>query len=825
MLKNYLLTSWRNVRRNGVFSVINITGLAVGLSVSFLLYQYILIERSYDQFHVNSGDIYRATMLYKSGENNDKVSSVTHPALGPALKAEFPEIKDFTRVVRTSLFASITLSYEAPEGARTFNERRAFFADETFFNIFSFPFLEGTPATALKEPWSLVITESTAKKYFDDGQALGKEIRLIGATPLKVTGVLKDLPENSHLQFDVLLSFNLMGEKWNYGNWGWPEFFNYVRLQPGADPSALEAKIPPFVKKHMGASLRNFKEDARVHLQPLTQIYLSSDPRYPSGNANARTVYFLSILAIFILVIAWINYVNMATANSLQRAKEVGLRKVVGANKRQLIAQFMLDAFLVNLLAVLAAGLLVSLSLDAMQSITGKNIEAFIYSQGLWSSPLSWISFAAVFFLGVILVGSYPAIVLASYKPTTVLKGKFSRSPSGNIVRKSLVSFQYVLSIVLIAGTLLIYQQLSFMNSKDPGYAKDEILVLRAPNVYDSMRNSNIELLKNDLKRLSFIKDVTRSFDIPGQVINDRNDVRQAGASMDKSFTTYIVGIDAEFFKTYNVPTVAGRAFLPDDQMSPLFRPVKGPLKPVRVVLNEEAARRLGYLHPEDAVQQEIIFSYVTGEHRATVIGVVKNYHQISLKEGYKPILYFYPGDDAWAYISLRIDGRDTSDRLVSVQQSYARIFPDAAFEYFFLDDHFNSQHKAERQFGTLFGTFTVIAILVACLGLLGLSIFNVNQRVREIGIRKVLGATFANILLLFSKDFVRILLWSYVLAIPVIYSGATSWLDTFAFHIPIGWAIFVIPPILLLLISLITVFAVGLKTALMNPAVSLRQD
>lgn len=822
---NYLLISWRNLKRNGVFSAINITGLAVGLAVSFLLYQYILFEKSYDRFHVNAGDIYRATMIYESGERSATISSITHPALAPALKAEFPEIKDFTRVVRTTLFGHTTLSYQAPEGTRTFNESRAFFGDETFFNVFSFPFTEGTPASALQEPWSLVITESTARKYFGNVPALGKELRLTGEAPLKVTGVLKDIPGNSHLQFDVLLSFNLLGEKWNYNNWGWPEFFNYVRLQPGASSSTLEAKLPPFVEKHMGASLRNFNEKAQVHLQPVTEIYLSTDPRYPKGNSNARTVYFLSILAVFILVIAWINYVNLATANSLQRAKEVGLRKVVGAGKRQLIVQFMIDAFLVNLLAMLIAVLLVSLSLDPMQRIIGKNIETFMYSQGLWNSPSFWKAFAAVFILGVLLAGSYPAFVLASYKPVSVLKGKFSRSASGNRVRKTLVSLQYALSIILIAGTLLIQQQLSFMNKKDAGYAKDEILVLRAPSVYDSMRASNMELFKNELKSFPFIRDVAMSFDIPGHAINDRNDVRQAGASMDKSFTTYIMGVDPDFFRTYDVPTIAGRAFAPDDRMSPLFRPVPGPRKSVRVVLNEEAARQLGYLHPEDAIQQEILFSYVTGEHRAEVIGVVKNYHQISLKEGFKPILYFYSGDDAWSYISLRVDAKDAADKLLSVQKSYTKIFPDAAFEHFFLDDHFNSQHRSDQQFGALFGTFTIIAILVACLGLLGLSIFNVNQRIREIGIRKVLGATLANILLLFSKDFVRILIGSYVVAIPVIYAGGISWLDTFAFHIPLHWSIFIIPPALLLLISLTTVFAVCLKTALMNPAVSLRQD
>ncbi|MFD1001437.1 ABC transporter permease [Ohtaekwangia kribbensis] len=828
MLRNYLLVAIRNLIRNKVFSLINIAGLALGLSTCFVIYQYIHFEQSYDQFHADADRIYRIPIEYTGNFSTLQFSATNHPAVGPALKADFPEVEDFTRLVRLSLYTNAAaLAYEPPSGdAVAFNEGKIYVADPSFLTMFSFTMKEGAAATALKDPSSIVLTESIARKYFGDQPALGKELKLNGDNLMKVTAVLKDIPENSHLQFDILISFNIMSEKWGYDIWGWPEFYNYIKLKEGTDPKQVEAKLPAFREKYLGERMKQYKFQSKFHLQPLTDIHLKSNfSQEQSPNGSERTVYFLSLLAAFILIIAWINYINLSTSKSLERSKEVGLRKVVGAHKYQLVSQFFFDALLVNLLALFISLGTIPFSLNWLGNVVGKDIAGFVYTSGWWYSSSFWVLVPAVVLGGVLLAGLYPALVFSSFKPAVVLKGKFFKSQSGIAIRKYMVSFQYILSIFLVAGTITIYRQLAYMDKIDVGYAKDQILVLKTPAVYDSTINEKINYLKNELKQYPVVKDVSVSSEIPGHAIADRNKIRRLTQDPGDGFMTYIQSIDHDFTSTFGVDVIAGRTFEEGESMSPVFGFNRGPAKPVKVVLNESAAAGLGYETPEAAVHEKIAFAYGSGEHIAEVVGVVKNYHQTSLKEKYKSILYIYPGDVTWRYISLRVDTDDLSNSLASFEKTYESAFPGGVFDYFFLNDHFNSQYKADQQFAAIFTTFTLLAILVSCLGLLGLSIFATTQRTKEIGIRKVLGASFTTILMLFSKDSVRILIVSYLIAVPAIYFAASQWLNNFAFHTGMGWEIYILPPLGLLLISLGTICAVCLRTAFINPSISLRQE
>jgi len=822
MLKNYWLVAWRNLVRNKLFSFINVAGLAIGLSACFLIYQYVRFEQSYDRFHKNASRIYRVPIHYPNGTSTAAGMAVNQPAVGPAMKADFPEVEDFARLARATLFGNAwSFSYEDNTGkAVVFNEDKVYFADPSFMTMFSFPLVEGSAEHALTGTESIVITETAARKYFGPGPALGKELRINREWRGKVTGVLKDLPENSHLQFDILLSFAGFGEKWGYDNWGWPEFYNYVLLVPGADPARLQAKLPAFDEKYMGARRRQYNLKGELMLQPLTSIHLTPDYRQEQDtNGSERTVYFLTLLAVFILVIAWINYINLSTAKSLERSKEVGVRKAAGASKRQLVLQFFFDAFVVNLLAVVVTILVVSLSMPLMENVVGKNIGNFLYTQGMWNDPSFWIIVPGTFILGVVLVGLYPALLLSSFRPAQVLKGKFYKSSSGIAVRRSMVAFQYLLSVFLIAGTVTIYRQLTYMEKVDPGYAKDQILVLRSPAVFDSTAQMRIDHFRNELKQLPEILQVSASTDIPGSPIADGNSVRKPDQEEKEAFMSSIQGIDPDFIKTYDLDLVAGRSLMESEAMG--LEDTAG----VRVMINEEAARRLGYTNPEEALHQKLSFLYVTGPHAAEVVGVVKNYHQVSLKDKFGPILYFFPAWTNWKYISIRFDTHNLQQTLDIVEKTYLNAFQYNAVEYFFLDDHFDQQYKADEQFGIIFTTFTLLAIFVACLGLLGLSIFTITQRTKEIGIRKILGASFSTILLLFSKDSVRLLVISYVLAAPPVYFVANNWLNNFAFHITLGWEIFALPIVLLLLISVGTIFMVCLRTLLMNPATSLRHE
>jgi putative ABC transport system permease protein len=685
--------------------------------------------------------------------------------------------------------------------------------------LFSLPLVAGNATTLLEDRDGIVLSEPTAKKYFGNEDPLGKIIYINKQLPFKVTGVFKDVPENSHIKFDMLISFDAIDKDFGFTNWRWPEFYNYVLLAPGANPKKLENKFPEFVDKYLGSVMKQLNFSCQFHLQPITDIHLNSTYlKEPEATGNKRDIYFLTIIGVFILIVAWINYVNLTTARSMERAKEVGLRKVAGAGKPQLIAQFISESLLVNLLAFLIAALIVIGCFPFFNPFVGKNISQEFLASGLINQARFWLIVIAMFITGAFVVGAYPAFVLIRYKPALVLKGKFTQSAKGIFLRKTLVSIQFILTILLIAGTMVVYKQLSFMQNQDLGYNKNEILVVKAPVGTDSTFGSKVNAFKNQLLKNASISGVTGSSDIPGTLITGRNSVRRASDDKTHNFITYITLADEGFVNTYEMQLAAGRNFNKTDTTTIFDRRTD-----IKILVNEEVVKALGYRDNEAALGQDVIFAYGNGEKMGEIIGIVKNYHQRSLRELYDPILYVYPAGDYWSYLSVHINTNDISRNLTSIQNTYKAIFNDSPFEYFFLNEFFNNQYQADQRFGKVFSLFTMLAIFVACLGLLGLSSFLSRLRTKEIGVRKVLGASVYSILVLLGKDYVRLVLLASIIASPIIYYATTRWLENYAFHINLNWMIFLLPPVLLLLIALTAISIQSLKSALANPVTSIR--
>jgi putative ABC transport system permease protein len=823
MLLNFFKIAYRNLLKSKIFSLVNILGLALGMAACFFIFAYVHFESSYDSFHRNAAEIYRVNTSY-GGTYGNGTESTNHPAAGPAMKADFPEVKDFARVVKSSIFLSAaTVTYIDKQGqAVSFNQDRMFYADASFLTMFSFPMALGNATTALDGVRTTVISETLAKKYFGQANPVGQILELNRTTALKVTGVFQDVPENSNLKFDMLVSFETAAGNILNSIWNWPEFYTYVQLKPGVNPQQVEAKFPAFVDHYLGKTMRELNSKTYFHLQPLADIHLKSEDITGSeAGGSEKEIYFLTIIGVLILVIAWINYVNLSTAKSVERAKEVGLRKVVGGLRLQLMGQFILESVLVNLLALGMAVVIVVLCFPWFGPFIGKDIAAGSTSSGIWHAPLFWLATASIFLISAFVVGAYPAFVLSAYHPVTVLKGKFKNSAKGIFLRKSLVLVQFVLSLLLIAGSVTVYTQLSFMQHQQLGYNKDQVVVVKAPPVADSTLPEKIKVFEARLRQDPAVSSIAASSDIPGKTVIDRNSVRRATQDKTENSNTFISEVNENFLKTYGITLVAGRNIQITDSVNP-FAPVVGK---AGVLVNERVVQMLGYKSDEAALNQPIIFGYGPGEVRGEIVGVVSNYHQRSLKEGYDPMLYAYPANNNWRYYSIHATADHLSQTLATIADTYKLIFPGNPYELFFLNEYFGRQYESDQRFGKVFGLFTGLAIFVACLGLLGLSSFMIRLRTKETGIRKTLGASVSSLLWLFALDFVKLVVMATLVALPVVYFGVNQWLNSYAFHIHPGWLIFIGPPLLLLVISLSMIGFQSLKTALANPVDSLKAD
>jgi putative ABC transport system permease protein len=807
MIRNYITIAFRNFRRQKSYTFLNIIGLSLGMAASLLIIQYVKYERSFDTFHSRAKDIYRIQYNgWQNGQLNFE-SAVAVPAVGPALKNNFPEVEEHTRFLP---FHGV-ITYEKPgEEPISFREERAQFADSMIFNVFDFRLTEGNSKTCLKGTDKVIISESTARKYFKGENALGKRLLANGnELLLEVTGVFKDVPENSHIKFDFLISYETINARTKNESeisWTWYDFYSFVLLKPNTDVKALQTKWDDYVLKVRGEEWKKNSTKQEFILRPLTDIHLYSNLLYETSPQDLRdgdSVYALSIIALFILVIAWVNYVNLATARSFKRANEVGVRKVVGAFRSHLIGQFLTESFILNVMAAVLAIVMVRVSWSSFSQLTGWNIPIDFLFQGEF-----WLLVLSLFFVGAVLSGFYPAIILSSFKPVAVLKGKLMRSASGNVLRKSLVIFQFVASVFLISGSLIVYQQLSFMKNKDLGVSIDQTLVMKRPGIADSLYQQDFEAFKTEVLRIPGVKGITTSSSIPGEENYWTSGIRRVSGGPEGTNIVTTAAIDHEFIPQYGIKMLAGRNF---DRQFPSDKD--------KIIINSSLAEELQFKTAEEAVGEFVRHWGDTVE----IVGVTEDFHQMSLKAKVIPIVFHLR--QAAQFYSLKLETRNYKEVIEAVGKPWNSFFPGNPIDYFFLDQFFNRQYEREDRFGQVFTLFTVLAIFIASLGLLGLASFMTLQRTREIGIRKVLGSSVSGIVTLLSKDFMQPVLISIVIATPLGWWLMNKWLQSFPYRTSISLWVFVIAGILVLLTAFFSVSSQTLKAAMTKPADTLKYE
>jgi putative ABC transport system permease protein len=801
MLKNYLLVALRNLTKNKAFSFINIVGLAIGMAACLLILQYVTFELSFDNFQTKKDRIYR---INQDRFNNGKLSTRWAGgafAPGTEFKNDLPEIED---MVKLSPAGDILLSYKDQKMTVANN----YFVGNSFFNIFSYKLLSGDPKTALSEPNTVVISSSVAKKLFNNQNPVGQMITTYNDKGMKVTGVMEDMPENTHMKLDFLQSWATLSKIYAPGidtRWMNDGCTTYLLLKPGVNPKALEAKFIPIVKK----AYDNFKgsgESGIYTLQPVSSIHLYSNLMFelqPNGDGNA--VYLLLGIAIFVIIIAWINYINLATAKGIGRAKEVGVRKTLGSAKQQLIVQFMLEAGLLNLLALLLAVILIVVFLPVFANISGLHI-----SFSLFLNPVFWITVAGILLVGSFFSGFYPAMVLSSFKPVEVMKGKLSASPRGIILRKGMVVFQFAASIFLLIGSLTVFRQIQYMQNQSLGINIDQTIVVKPPMAKIDSFYRNMMAFKNNILTNPAIKGMTVSTTVPGEPVGwNAGGIKPHGADQSQGKQYRVIGGDQEYLTFYDMKLLAGRKF------STQFT-----TDTASVVFNEKAIHQMGFDKPAQAVGKQIDFWGKT----YTIVGVVDNFHQQSLRDDYDALI-FRCIPDLRNQVSIKISTADIQHTLSVLKTDWKTYFPNDQFDYFFLDQHFNKQYQADKRFGQVFGIFTFIAIFVACLGLFGLVSYTIVQRTKEIGIRKVLGATVSNILQLLYKDFAVLVVVAFVVSAPLAWYAINKWLQTYSFRLSINWILFAVPFVVVFIIAFVTVSLLTVKAALMNPVKSLKTE
>ena len=805
MFKNYFKIAWRNILRQKGYAAINIFGLAIGIAACLLILQYVFFELSFENFHTNKDRIYRVKQdRYDKGQLSTEWAAGAY-AVGNSFKDAIPEIEDYVKVLnRGQVLTEVN--------NQPLKIEKRMFATASFFKVFTYPLIYGNAETALKEPFTAALSETTAKKVFGTTNIVGKTIRLNRDRDYKITAVYKDAPVNTQLRPDILLSYatfvQLVGPDSNPDQaWLWDGCLTYLLLRPNADPAVVESKFQPVVDKFTAEDMKRFNASVKYKLMPLTDIHLYSHYMgEPGVNGDGQTVYLLLGIAFFIVIIAWVNYINLATARAISRAKEVGIRKTIGSQRKQLVVQFLSESALLNAIALILALIIVLISIPGFNTLSGQDLSFSLFARADF-----WLGLTALFIIGVFLSGMYPAIVLSGFRPIEVLKGKMTATKGGSGLRKSLVVFQFSASLFLLIGTLAVYKQIQYMRQQSLGMNVEQMLVVNPPIVgVDSTYMQKLAAFKTELLKNSGINQVTVSTTIPGQPVDwNAGGIKLVGADETTQKQYRVIGVDYDYVKIYGLKIIAGRDFSKEfgnDNRA--------------VIYNREAVELLGFNKPEEAVGKRIDF---WGD-QYTITGVVENFHQQSLREAYEPlIIRLIP--DVNGYLSVKTTSQQSSAVVNAVKAQWNKFFPGNPYEYFFLDDHFDQQYKADQRFGQTFGLFTMLAILVACMGLFGLASFTTLQRTKEIGIRKVLGASVTGILQLLYKDFAILILIAFIIAAPIAWFTISKWLEGYAFRNEIHWSYFLIPFIVIALIALITVSFQSVKAAIANPVKSLRTE
>lgn len=799
MVKNYLKITWRNLLKNKGYSAINIGGLAIGMTCFLLIAMFIKNELSYDSYHEKGERIYR--VVHHSSPDNSEDSWIWGNApVGPALKADFPEVIE---KVQFSGRSDILLEYNN----RSFQESNCFYMDASAFEVFTWPLISGNPKTALEAPYSIVLTESMAKKYFGNEDPMGKAIEGIGGRAndgvYTVTGVIKDVPSNSHFSFDVLMSMSSFYQTRPgiFDAWGYVDFYTYFLVDENFDQQAFQEKMPAFLERNRPKEEEQYFYD--LSFEPLGEAYLQSEAaRQPGITGSLSNIYIFAIIGLFILIIASINFMNLATARSLERAKEVGIRKVIGAHKRGLVYQFLGESMIMVLLASVLGLILVFICLPGMREITGKP-----FSTGELYNSVNLLIYGGTALILGLLSGSYPAFVLSGFRPSSVLKGAFRNSKNGNRLRKGLVIFQFSISIALIASTVIVYFQLGFMLDKNLGFDREQQLVIDFN--WDNEVLDNMETIKHEFMELPEVISVAGSRTVPGSHFPAAGTDIETQEGQMEHFEPFLYEIDFDFIPHYEIEVVAGRPysreFITDSTRA--------------MVINEAAARSFGYTDPVNIIGKR----FEQWGREGTIVGVVKDFNYMSLHQKVAPLTLRY--SQYGKYLSLKVQSENLKQAITNIERKWSELAPHRPFLYSFLDQSFNQQYEADFRFKNLFTIFSFLAILIACLGLLGLATYSAVQRTKEIGVRKVLGAEVSSIVVLLSKDFMKLVFLAIIIATPFAWYVMNNWLSDYAYKVDIHWWVFAISGGIALAIAVATVSIQAIKAARANPVKSLRTE
>ncbi len=797
MFQNYFKVTFRSLKRHKAYSFINFAGLAVGMACCILILTYVHWELSYDRYHEKSDRIFR---LAVNGDINDRafnIACVNNPP-GPYLAQEWPEVEAAARIRPRNRCVVIF------EDKRFFEEG-VMWADASLFEVFSFPLITGVPGTALKNPYTAVITDSMALKYFGGDEPIGRILRIDDQADYTITAVMQDVPENSHFTFDILLSneTRYVTDKAQMVRWmGDFNNYTYLLLRPGVDPAELEARFPALIDKQMGRILNAIGGKITYILQPLTAIHLHSRLEGEIAQvSDIAYVYIFSCVAAFILLLACINFMNLATARSANRAREVGMRKVHGAVRSKLVRQFLGESMIYSFASLALALLLVEAVLPLFRSLSGRPMHIPYFELG-WLIP----SLLGLALLVGMAAGSYPAFYLAGFQPSHVLKSGFAAGRSRSRFRQVLVTFQFAVSTMLIIGTAVILSQVSYMKNKRLGFDKERVAIIRITN--ERMQDA-LEPIKQEMLRIPGVMDVAMSSHVPGWGAR-RNICLPEGFAPDESVMMGIIGVDADFIPALGIQLASGRNFSNEFPSDP----------DKSVLINETAARRLGWDEPLGKLIRE-------GDDRMipkTVVGVVEDYHFMSLHDTIEPLLITNTRDDLEALI-IRLGPGDVSAILGSLQARWESVVPGLPFDYFFLDQEFDSQYRAEERLSRIFAYFSLLAIFIACLGLFGMAAYTAEQRTKEIGIRKVLGASAGQLVLLLNREFSALVILANLAAWPLVYWFARRWLEDFAYRISLNLSIFLVCALAVFAIGILTVSYQSIRAALADPVDSLKYE
>ena len=808
MLRNYLLITWRNLRRNPLFLVLNIIGLSIGIAASLLIWQYVTHERSYDQFYAHQDQLYRVRLdRYNQGELGTEWAAGC-AAVGPALVENFPEVDKVARMhSRAGVF---TLN------EKVFREEAVYAATPSIIEMFDLEVLSGDAKSGLERPLTMVITEKIARKYFGDADPIGKTIETSNSGEMEVVGVIKEFTQPTHFNIDIIYSFATLEKFWGeeiHTAWQWDGWYTYVQLKPGTDPLLLGDKLDEYVNVVEKEYLESANHRMDFSFVPINDIHLTSNLIGEfKPNGDKKTVKFLSIVGFLILIIAWINYINLSTARATDRGKEVGVRKTNGATKNQLIFQFLFDSLLINLIAAV-----IGLSIYQLAKPFLNSIAAIPQDYALWSAPWFFPIFIGVLLIGSLLSGLYPAWVLSSFNPINAIKGQFNLGVSKGRslftqvqLRRALVVFQFAASIILIAATFTIYRQLTFMQEQEKGMNLDQTIVLEGPSVSDSTYNQKMASYINGIKRIPGVKTVATSSTVPGKVFKlNAGGVRLWGADESEGRQYDRQFMNSEYLDLFDIDLAAGENFSNEAFKDSNY-----------VIMNQAAVAYMGISSDQEAIGKQI---HVWGD-KLTVKGVIKDYFHRSLKEHPIPTLFlYYPY--CRNYQSVKIEESALRAAIPAIQKEFERSFPGNPYEYFFADEQYGKLYTAEKTSGRIFALFSMLAVFVACLGLFGLISYALARRTKEIGIRKVLGASYQNILQLLLKDFSYLVLISGALAIPFTFWAISTWLKDYPYRIGINWELFLIPILVVMVLALLTILRSTIISAHAKPIESLRTE